>query len=145
MEKSEAQKAIDEMKAQREKYENNPNWIGKIKIFTIIIVLGIGFYSIAIYKKTVSHTKTEKKTAPSDWFNIDGEHIMFKDLAQAYLKFPHTYKHIQTLYSTDNEKEEMTVKTYFSGESSLRTLQEICLTAKYNFDGKLLTEPKECI
>ncbi|MGL4675107.1 MAG: hypothetical protein ACRCXK_09620, partial [Wohlfahrtiimonas sp.] len=150
IDKTDAQKAIDETNQQREKYENNSNWIGKIKVFSTVLIIAIGFYSIVIYKKPENQSPQQSQAQKNDdninmQFNkFSGEHVFLRENAKNSLKFPATYKHIETKYIKNEAKGFITVRTWFTGENAVGAVSEQCIMARYNFSGVEIKPPSSC-
>lgn len=125
----------------------------KLETISAITVLGI-VLSITAYilyyceNKHRSEYYVKKKgfatisTAPFD--GPTGENQQLKEYAQSLLDFPKSYQHIETIYIHNPEHQDLFVRSIFSGKTTHKSEEILCLKAIYSSKDQSIKNPTAC-
>lgn len=73
-----------------------------------------------------------------------GENQQLKEYAQSILDFPKSYKHIETIYIHNQNHQDFFVHSIFSGRTTHKTEEILCLKAAYSSIDQSIKNPTTC-
>lgn len=118
-----------------------------VTIFCIIFLSLIWSVIFFYENKKVTKQKVFKKkhtiiqSIAQQFDPISKEHLQLRKAATDLLDFPISYKHIETIYFRNEQKQEIMIKMRFTGRDTYNTERRSCLRATYSYHGKEMIAP----
>lgn len=75
---------------------------------------------------------------------ISKEHLALRKVAADSLDFPVSYKHVETIYFRNEQRNEVMIKMRFTGRDTYNTERQACLRATYTYYGDEMVAPEFC-